>query len=141
MTLSEWYSSKSCFGCTNLIEHDKKKHIRVYYCETCKKHAHRDISAAIIHLKIADCEVEGVRRAHYPSNKEMRPFKVTHERKYSETDVVKFYRPLIYLHEKMLKPVKPPKQQEQQKQQQQNPSSSSSIVEGMLMIKYLLINN
>jgi hypothetical protein len=59
-------------------------------------------------------------------------------------DVVKFYRPLIYLHEKMLKPVKPPKQQEQQKQQQQqqqqNPSSSS-IVEGMLMIKYLLINN
>ena len=134
--MSEWYSSQSCFGCTNHVKHDSKKHGRVYYCEQCKRTAHRDISSAILHLKIADCEVEGVRRAHQRTNTRTRsgsagllaPFKVTHERKYSETDVVKFYRPMIYLHEKLLKPVKQPQQQQQQQQQ---PNPSTSTAEGM----------
>ena len=99
------------------MKHDIKKHGRVYYCETCQKTAHRDISSAIVHLKIADCEVAGVRRAQQinpESTDQQQPFKVTHERKYSETDVVKFYRPLIYLHENLRRPVKQPKHQQQQ---------------------------
>ena len=45
-----------------------------------------------------------------------RPFNTTHGRKYSEAEVVKFYRPRIYLHENQREPVK-------QKQRHRNSSS------------------
>jgi len=102
VTLTEYYSSQACFSCHKHIVHDKKKHDRVYFCEHCKRWCHRDLSSAIIHLMVTVCEIQGVRDAMLGQNL----FKVTHTRQYSETDIVHFYRPRIYLHYNFFKKVK-----------------------------------
>lgn len=103
VTMKEWYSSQTCFGCGNHVTPIAHKHKRMYYCETCGKSAHRDTSAAIVHLKIARMEVEGVRNANGPN-----PLAVTHTRRYSEDDVVHFYRDKIYIHSAFTKEIPVP---------------------------------
>ena len=46
--LYEFRSSKACQWYCKKIEHDKKKHYRVYWCPNCERHAHRDDSSAEI---------------------------------------------------------------------------------------------
>lgn len=60
---------------------------------------HRDISSAIIHLLIVLAEIEGAIRAGTVDALEP-----SHTRAYSATDIVRFYRPSIYLHTKFLEP-------------------------------------
>lgn len=63
---------------------------------------HRDVSSAIIHALVVACEVMGARLDHENAANRLN---VTHERKYSETHRVKFYRPRVYLHYKHFRKV------------------------------------
>lgn len=75
--LVEYNSSKVCMECLKHVHHDKNKNYRVFYCETCSKHHHRDDSSAEIHCAVAWSEVIGYRQAaangilkHYDKNNE-----------------------------------------------------------------------
>jgi hypothetical protein len=61
--LTEHNSSKVCMRCCQHIEHDAKKRHRVFWCERCEQHFHRDDSSAEIHAAVAWSEIAGHRLA------------------------------------------------------------------------------
>jgi hypothetical protein len=61
--LVEYRSSKVCMSCCRRIHHEKEKNYRVYYCDHCEKHAHRDDSSAEIHCAVVWTEIVGYSQA------------------------------------------------------------------------------
>ena len=86
--LTEFRSSRVCMWCCGKIEHDKKKHYRVYYCKECKRHAHRDDSSSDIHCMIVWSEVIGVMAT---ASGELPVFDPN-----NPESTVKYFRPLIF---------------------------------------------
>ena len=61
--LTEYNSSKVCMFCCQHIEHEKTKHYRMYYCDHCEMHVHRDDSSSEIHCAVSWAEIIGVKKA------------------------------------------------------------------------------
>lgn len=86
--LVEHRSSKVCMSCCQHIIHDPQKRHRVYKCDHCNMHVHRDDSSAEIHCAVAWCEV-----VHYSQALALNQLP-----KYDPEDptTVKYFRPLLF---------------------------------------------
>jgi hypothetical protein len=74
--------------CCRHIEHDPKKHIRVFRCDHCKQHFHRDDSSAEIHGAVAWSEIVGYAQAERDG--QLPVFDP------DDKSTVKYFRPMLF---------------------------------------------